>query len=836
MKPTLKIISSVLVFIFTIVFAVGTLHQGKSSAAVTATFALSPSSGSYEVGQTFSVNVLLDTAGNATDGAAVRNINYDTSLLEVQDANASQTGVQVQAGSLYTNTQQNSVSSGQIIVSQTSAGGTTYTGSGTFVTISFQVLAAGTANVTIDYTAGSTSDSNVSGGDEGDILSGVTNASFTLTQPVDTTAPTISSVSSSSVTTSGATISWTTNEASTSQVEYGISASYGSSTTADTTQATSHSVTISGLGASTAYHYRVKSQDAVGNLATSGDYTFTTSTPADTTAPLITGTTVSAKDQSAAVIIWTTSEASTSQVEYGTSDNYGSSTTLDTSLVTSHQVSIGGLNASTAYHYRVKSQDVAGNLATTGDSSFTTDSAPAPDTTPPTISDVRVISKDSSAAVIGWSTDEMSTSQVEYGASDTYGSSTTLNENRVLNHEVAIGGLAANTTYNYRVVSKDGSGNEKKSSNNTFTTNASNVDTTDNTAPSAVSDLLASEVADTSVILTWTAVGDDTSVGQASGYEIRYSTTSITNKNWSKATKVSDVPTPSLSGTKEKATIKNLKQETTYYFAIKVSDEKPNTSVLSNVVKTTTKKTGEVVVDITPPAKALSAISSIDKEKKSITLTWSNPQDDDFAKVVVVRKQDQEPQTKDDGVVVYEGNANSFIDTDVLLDGIYYYKIFALDEVPNYSEGVALSASLSSSSQIQIDTVAPDMPKNFDAQQKNGLVSLSWTNPTSDDFDSVVVRRAETSTPPKNYYNALIVYKGKDQSVTDNSVEKGKTYYYAIFSVDKDSNYSKPAVTSVTTTNSGGIGFILGIIIFIFLMLGGAGYWWFIYRKERIVN
>jgi len=522
MKSKLKTISAFLIFATTIFFVGGIFFQEKGNAAVTATFALSPSSGSYEVGQTFNVNVALDTAGNATDGAAVRNISYDTSLLEVQDASSSQSGVQIQAGSLYSNTQQNSVSGGQIVLSQTSSGGATYTGSGTFATISFLVLAAGTANVTIDYTPGSTTDSNVSGGDEGDVLSGVTNASFTLAQPVDTTAPTISSVSSSSVTTSGATITWTTNESSTSQVEYGTSASYGSSTTTDTTQVTSHSVSLSGLSASTTYHYRVKSQDAAGNLATSGDYTFTTSTPADTTAPVISGVTVGAKDQSAAVIVWTTDEASTSQVEYGTSASYGSSTTTDTSMVTSHQVSIGGLSASTTYHYRVKSQDAAGNLATTGDNTFTTDAPPPPDTTPPTISDVNVVSKDASAVVIGWNTNEMSTSQIEYGITNTYGSSTKIDESRVLAHQVSIGGLSANTTYHYRTLSKDSSGNEGKSSDNTFTTSTTTTPTTDTTAPSAVSDLSVSEAGDTTAVLMWTAVGDDGATGQASSYEVRY--------------------------------------------------------------------------------------------------------------------------------------------------------------------------------------------------------------------------------------------------------------------------------------------------------------------------
>ncbi|MBS4029759.1 MAG: fibronectin type III domain-containing protein [Ignavibacteriales bacterium] len=94
--------------------------------------------------------------------------------------------------------------------------------------------------------------------------------------PPDVTPPVISNVQSSGISSSGATITWTTDESSNSVVEYGLTTSYGSSTT-NASMVTSHSVALSGLTASTLYHYRVKSTDASNNTATSGDFTFTTS-------------------------------------------------------------------------------------------------------------------------------------------------------------------------------------------------------------------------------------------------------------------------------------------------------------------------------------------------------------------------------------------------------------------------------------------------------------------------------------------------------------------------------------------------------------------------------
>src|SRR5204862_8232969 len=110
-------------------------------------------------------------------------------------------------------------------------------------------------------------------------------AAVRVTLGNDTTAPVISAVTSSSLTAVGATIAWTTNEASDSQVDYGPTTAYGSSSALSVSLVTAHSATLSGLTGTTLYHYRVKSRDAAGNLATSGDFTFTT---LDGTAPTVT--------------------------------------------------------------------------------------------------------------------------------------------------------------------------------------------------------------------------------------------------------------------------------------------------------------------------------------------------------------------------------------------------------------------------------------------------------------------------------------------------------------------------------------------------------------------
>ncbi|MEW5767718.1 MAG: FG-GAP-like repeat-containing protein, partial [bacterium] len=104
----------------------------------------------------------------------------------------------------------------------------------------------------------------------------------------------------------------------------------------------------------------------------------------------------------------------------------------------------------------------------------------------------------------------------------------------------------------------------------------------DVTPPGQIVDLAAGSPATDSLTLTWMAPGDDGDSGTAAAYNIRYSTSSITEANWAVATQVSGEPTPQVAGTVQSLTVGGLASGTTYYFRMTASDEVPNTSPLSN--------------------------------------------------------------------------------------------------------------------------------------------------------------------------------------------------------------------------------------------------------------
>src|SRR5262249_18176377 len=76
--------------------------------------------------------------------------------------------------------------------------------------------------------------------------------------------------------------------------------------------------------------------------------------------PVISGVAVADITSNSATVSWITDEQSDGEVDYGTTTNYGSSS-VDSSLVTSHRISLGGLTAGTQYHFQVISRDAVGN-------------------------------------------------------------------------------------------------------------------------------------------------------------------------------------------------------------------------------------------------------------------------------------------------------------------------------------------------------------------------------------------------------------------------------------------------------------------------------------------
>ncbi|MEO1052249.1 MAG: discoidin domain-containing protein [Bacteroidota bacterium] len=111
---------------------------------------------------------------------------------------------------------------------------------------------------------------------------------------------------------------------------------------------------------------------------------------------------------------------------------------------------------------------------------------------------------------------------------------------------------------------------------------------TDSIPPAAITDLSIDSISSSSIRLTWTAPGDDDTVGTASSYDIRYYTDLIDSAGYGNAFAFTNTLSPSTAGSTESILITGLNSRTNYHFAVKALDEELNIAPISNVVSAET--------------------------------------------------------------------------------------------------------------------------------------------------------------------------------------------------------------------------------------------------------
>src|SRR5882724_5656525 len=224
---------------------------------------------------------------------------------------------------------------------------------------------------------------------------------------------------------------------------------------------TSRSVT--GLNASTTYYYRVRAYNASGTSGNSNVVNVTTLSP---TGPPVAITNPATLIASFSATLNGSVDphrlTTTVHFEYGTTTSYGSTTASQTKTGNMYQnvaANISGLAASTTYHFRIVATNSSGTRYGS-DRTFTTLSAtgaPIIFTNPATLIASFSASLKGSIDPHGLTT----TVHFQYGTTTSYGSTTatqTKTGNTYQNVSANISGLAANTTYHFRIVATNSAG------------------------------------------------------------------------------------------------------------------------------------------------------------------------------------------------------------------------------------------------------------------------------------------------------------------------------------------------------------------------------------------
>lgn len=119
----------------------------------------------------------------------------------------------------------------------------------------------------------------------------------------------------------------------------------------------------------------------------------------------------------------------------------------------------------------------------------------------------------------------------------------------------------------------------------------------DTTPPATITDLTASQPTNTSLLLSWTAPGDDGIQGRVLSYDLRWSLQPISPSNFTSAMRAVTAPQPVDGGSPQQYVMTGLNKNTTYYFAFKSVDDGGNWSGMSNMAIGTTAN-----IDTDPPA------------------------------------------------------------------------------------------------------------------------------------------------------------------------------------------------------------------------------------------
>jgi PQQ-dependent dehydrogenase (s-GDH family) len=279
-----------------------------------------------------------------------------------------------------------------------------------------------------------------------------------------------------------------------------------------------------------------------------------------------------------------------------------------------------------------------------------------------------------------------STDNVGVTGYDVYRNGTKINTSLVTATTYAVAGLTPGTAYQFHVTAKDAVGNTSANSNTITVTTL-----TDTTPPSVPANLVASNITQSTLTLSWTASTDDVGVA---GYNIY--------KDWIKINSTPVAPTT--------YQITGLTALNTYVFSVKAVDAAGNESDSSNAVAVTTPDTESPTV---PTNVATSLITD-----SSFTLSWTASTDNTGVIGYDIIQ---------DGIIINTApvTTTNFNVTGLTQGTTYSYSVQALDAYSNVSQR---STTVTVNT---IDTQAPTAPAALTSSNLIATaVTLSWTAST----------------------------------------------------------------------------------------------------------
>ncbi len=206
-----------------------------------------------------------------------------------------------------------------------------------------------------------------------------------------------------------------------------------------------------------------------------------------------------------------------------------------------------------------------------------------------------------------------------------------------------------------------------------------------------------------SVMLQWTAPGDDGNIGTATVYQMKMSLAPITSGSWSSANDVPGLPSPLLAGTRQSVMVRNLSRDTTYYFAVRAVDDAGNVAPISNLLQ------WNWVFDTSPPAAPTGLTAT--RSGTYVQLTWKANTEPDLNGYTVYRATASGgPYTALNTILL---TSPSYLDTNVPAGATdVWYQVTASDISANESaRSAAFHLTLVATAPlVVVDALSPGYP------------------------------------------------------------------------------------------------------------------------------
>ncbi|MBI1922332.1 MAG: chitobiase/beta-hexosaminidase C-terminal domain-containing protein [Geobacter sp.] len=313
--------------------------------------------------------------------------------------------------------------------------------------------------------------------------------------------------------------------------------------------------------------------------------------------------------------------------------------------------------------------------------------------------------------------------------------------------------LASQTTYYYTVKAVDAAGNE---SINTTQVSATTLDS----QPPAVPGNITATDAGTggTVLLSWTKPAD-------SDFSLIRVYRSIT------AGSLGVLAYNNVTGASRQDT--GLTNGTTYYYTVRAVDTAGNET--TNTSQVSAKPTAP---DMTPPGTVFSVAIIDPKTGGALNLSWTNPVDVDFAKVLIYRSTIAGQL----GTQVYAGSDTALADTSLTSGTTYYYTFRTEDTSGN------VSANTNQFSKFPTDNVSPKGVTELTAiPLAGGEVRLDWIRSASPDVNYYNIY-SDNGSGTINYSMPVASIRHPATTWSSGALTVGTPYLFAVRAEDTSLN------------------------------------------------